>query len=58
MQNKANLQVSQMNATYVKTKTYEQKPMANEPLKQTQSNPIYGELVEPTKPIERRKLAV
>ncbi len=40
-----------MNASYVKTKNYEQKPMDNEPIKQTQSKPIYGEPVEPTKPI-------
>jgi hypothetical protein len=40
MQNKANLQVSKMNISYVKTKAYEQRPMANEPIKQTQSNPI------------------
>ena len=40
MQNKANLQVSQMNVTYVKTKNYEQKTMDYEPTKQTQSKPI------------------
>jgi len=63
MQNKANLPDTQMNASYVKTKNYEQKPMDNEPTKQTQSNPIYGEpactelsrSVEPTKPNERRE---
>jgi hypothetical protein len=51
MQNKANLLDSQMNVSYVKTKNYEQKTMDNEPVKQTQSNPIYGEPVEPTKPV-------
>jgi len=40
MQNKANLPDTQMNASYVKTKTYEQKPMDNKPTKQTQSKPI------------------
>jgi hypothetical protein len=32
-----------MNVTYVKTKNYEQKPMDNEPIKQTQTKPTYGE---------------
>ncbi len=40
-----------MNTTYVKIKNYEQKTMNYEPAKQTQSNPIYGEPVEPSKPI-------
>jgi hypothetical protein len=39
MQNKANLMVSQMIVSYVKTKNYEQKTMTNEPIKQTQSKP-------------------
>ncbi len=43
MQNKANLLDTQMNASHVKTKTYEQKTMNCEPTKQTQSKPIYGE---------------
>jgi len=67
MQNKANFLDIQMNVSYVKTKNYEQKTMANEPIKQSQTKPtcgehsrtIYGELactelsrsVEPTKPI-------
>jgi len=41
MQNKANLLVSQMNLSYVKTKSYEQKTMNNESIKQTQTKPIY-----------------
>jgi len=36
-----------MNVTCAKTKSYKQKTMVNEPIKQTQSKPIYGELVEP-----------
>ena len=56
MQNKANLPDTQMNASYVKTKNCEQKTMDNEPTKQTQSNPIYGEPVEPTNPISIKKL--
>jgi hypothetical protein len=51
MQNKADLQVFQINVTYAKTKNYEQKTMEGKPIKQTQSNPIYGEPVEPPKPI-------
>ena len=51
-----------MNASYVKTKTCEQKTMSYEPTKQTQSKPIYGEpacpefieWVEPTKPNDRQ----
>ncbi len=43
MQNKANLPDTQMNASHVKTKNYEQKTTANEPIKQTQSNPTCGE---------------
>ncbi len=57
MQNKPNLLNTQMNTSYVKTKNYEQKTIDNEPIKQTQSKPICGEPVEPTKPIERRELA-
>jgi hypothetical protein len=45
MQNKANLLDTQINASYVKTKNYEQKTMEEEPIKQTQ-----------TKPIERRQV--
>ena len=40
MQNKANFPDTQMNASYVKTKNYEQNTMEAEPAKQTQSNPI------------------
>jgi hypothetical protein len=40
MQNKANLQDAQMNASHVKTKSYEQKTMNCEPTKQSQTNPI------------------
>ncbi len=40
MQNKANLQDSQMNVTYVKTNNLQQKTMNYEPIKQTQSKPI------------------
>lgn len=40
MQNKANLPNIQMNVTYVKTRSYEQKTMYNEPTKQSQSKPI------------------
>jgi len=40
MQNKANLLDIQMNASYVKTKNYEQRTMANKPIKQSQSKPI------------------
>ncbi len=40
-----------MNVSYVKTNNLQQKTMDNEPIKQTQSKPIYGEPVEPTKPI-------
>jgi RHS repeat-associated protein len=58
MQNKANLLDTQMNASYVKTKNYEQKTMNCEPLKQTQSKPIYGEPVEPTKPISSTSAAL
>jgi hypothetical protein len=43
MQNKANLMVSQMNVSYVKTKNYEQKTTNCKTTKQTQSKPIYGE---------------
>jgi hypothetical protein len=43
MQNKANFSDNQMNASYVKTKNYEQKTAEEEPTKQTQTNPIYGE---------------
>ena len=43
MQNKANLPDNQMSVTYVKTKSYEQKPMEGKPLKQSQSNPTCGE---------------
>ncbi len=49
MQNKPNLPDTQMNASYVKTKNYEQKTMDNELIKQSQTKPIYGELVEPIK---------
>ncbi len=41
MQNKPNLPDTQMNASYVKRKSYEQKTMDNEPIKQSQSNPIF-----------------
>jgi len=40
MQNKANLLDTQMNASYVKTKNYEQRTMDNEPIKQSQTKPI------------------
>ncbi len=40
-----------MNLTYFKTRNYEQKTTEEEPIKQTQSNPIYGEPVEPSNPI-------
>ncbi len=36
MQNKPNLQVSQMNVSYVKTKNYEQKTVDDNKAKQTQ----------------------
>ncbi len=39
MQNKANFLDTKMNASCVKTKNYEQRTMANEPIKQTQSKP-------------------
>jgi hypothetical protein len=41
MQNKANLLDSQMNVSYVKTTSYEQKTMNCEPIKQSQSKPIF-----------------
>ncbi len=40
MQNKANLLRIQMNVTYVKTKTYEQRTMDDKPIKQSQTKPI------------------
>jgi hypothetical protein len=40
MQNKPNLLDAQMNVSLIKTKSYEQMTMNNEPGKQTQSNPI------------------
>ncbi len=40
MQNKPNLPNTQMNASYAKTKNYEQNTMEAEPAKQTQSKPI------------------
>jgi hypothetical protein len=58
MQNKANLQDSQPNVSYVKTKSYDKKTMEDESTKQTQSNPIYGERVEPTKPIDGQLLGI
>ena len=39
MQNKPNFPDAQMNISYVKIKSYEQRTMNNEPIKQTQSNP-------------------
>jgi hypothetical protein len=42
MQNKANLPDTQMNATCVKAKNYEQNTMEEEPTKQTQSKPIFS----------------
>ena len=39
MQNKANLLVSQMNVTYVKTNNLQQPTMDNEPIKQSQTEP-------------------
>jgi len=48
MQNKANLLVTQMNVSSVKTKDYENIRLCRRGEKQTQSNPIYSELVEPT----------
>ena len=40
MQNKANFPDIQMNVSYVKIKNYEQGTMDNEPIKQSQANPI------------------
>jgi hypothetical protein len=65
MQNKANLPDFQMNVTCAKTNNLQQKTWDNEPIKQTQTKPIYGEpactelsrSVEPTKPNERREVA-
>jgi hypothetical protein len=42
MQNKPNLPAPKMNVSSVKTMNYEQLTMNNEPIKQTQSNPIYA----------------
>jgi hypothetical protein len=48
MQNKPNLLDTQMNVTIVLTKDYENVRLCKSGKKQTQSNPIYSELVEPT----------
>src|SRR3989304_5759659 len=45
MQNKANLLDIQMNISYFFTMNYEQITMNNEPIKQTQSNPIFCSLL-------------
>jgi len=51
MQNKANFQKSQMFITPISTMNYNEKWILDTWSKRTQSNPIYGEPVEPTKPI-------
>jgi hypothetical protein len=50
MRNKANFQKSQMFITSIKTIDYNEKSTLDTWSKRTQSNPIYGEPVEPTKP--------
>jgi hypothetical protein len=47
MQNKANFQKSQMLITTVSTGSYNEKSKLDTWSKQTQSKPIYSELVEP-----------
>jgi hypothetical protein len=51
MQNKANLPDTQMNASYVKTKNYEQNTMEEKPAKQSQNKPNQSQfmvsMVEP-----------
>jgi hypothetical protein len=48
MQNKANFRKSQMFITAVSTTNYNEKMKLDTWSKRTQTNPIYGELVEPT----------
>ncbi len=45
MQNKPNFPDTQLNASYVKTKNYEQKTAEEEPTKQTQSKPISNQKI-------------
>ncbi len=47
IQNKPNLQDTQMNVSSIKIKSYDQLTMNNEPIKQTQTKPTCSELVEP-----------
>jgi hypothetical protein len=50
MRNKPNFSKSQMFITLVITRNYNEKWTMDTWSKRTQSNPIYGEPVEPTKP--------